>query len=139
MDKTLVMKFGGTSCWVCGCARLRGADHPRCETGLGARRRDLGDVWRDRPSPPIGFARRAGQAGFTPGDQSTLRQKHSPRLMRSLKMKHSANKQNQKLNFNSPLLVDLCNAIAVIGEATSRALDAVASLGERMSVRCWRR
>jgi bifunctional aspartokinase / homoserine dehydrogenase 1 len=32
-------------------------------------------------------------------------------------------------------LVDLCRAIAVLGEASPRALDAVASLGERMSVR----
>jgi aspartate kinase len=32
-------------------------------------------------------------------------------------------------------LVDLCRAISVLGEATPRALDAVASLGERMSVR----
>jgi aspartate kinase len=31
--------------------------------------------------------------------------------------------------------VELCEAIAVLGEATPRALDAVASLGERMSVR----
>jgi aspartate kinase len=31
--------------------------------------------------------------------------------------------------------VDLCRAIAVLGEASPRALDAVASLGERMSVR----
>jgi aspartokinase/homoserine dehydrogenase 1 len=31
--------------------------------------------------------------------------------------------------------VNLCQAIAVLGEATPRALDAVASLGERMSVR----
>jgi aspartate kinase len=32
-------------------------------------------------------------------------------------------------------LVDLCKAIAVLGEASPRALDAVASLGERMSAR----
>jgi len=31
--------------------------------------------------------------------------------------------------------VELCHAISVLGEATPRALDAVASLGERMSVR----
>jgi aspartokinase/homoserine dehydrogenase 1 len=31
--------------------------------------------------------------------------------------------------------VELCSAIAVLGEATPRALDAVAGLGERMSVR----
>lgn len=30
---------------------------------------------------------------------------------------------------------NLCNAIAILGEATPRALDAVASLGERLSVR----
>lgn len=29
----------------------------------------------------------------------------------------------------------LCNAVAVLGEATPRALDAIASLGERMSIR----
>ncbi|MGA7195300.1 MAG: aspartate kinase [Anaerolineales bacterium] len=33
------------------------------------------------------------------------------------------------------IFVDLCKAIAVLGEASPRALDAVASLGERMSVR----
>ncbi len=33
------------------------------------------------------------------------------------------------------IFVDLCKAIAMLGEATPRALDAVASLGERMSVR----
>lgn len=33
------------------------------------------------------------------------------------------------------LFVELCHAISVLGEATPRALDAVASLGERMSVR----
>ncbi len=33
------------------------------------------------------------------------------------------------------LLVNLCNAIAVLGEASPRAMDAVASLGERMSLR----
>ena len=31
--------------------------------------------------------------------------------------------------------INLCQAIAVLGEATPRALDAVAALGERMSVR----
>ena len=33
------------------------------------------------------------------------------------------------------LVVDLCKAMAVLGEASPRALDAVASLGERMSIR----
>lgn len=33
------------------------------------------------------------------------------------------------------VFVELCQAIAVLGEATPRALDAVASLGERMSIR----
>jgi len=33
------------------------------------------------------------------------------------------------------IFVDLCGAITLIGEASPRALDAVASLGERMSVR----
>jgi aspartate kinase len=40
-----------------------------------------------------------------------------------------------EINCLVQLFSDLCRAIAVLGEASPRALDAVASLGERMSVR----
>ncbi len=42
---------------------------------------------------------------------------------------------NQEIASLIANFVDLCRAIGVLGEATPRALDAVASLGERMSVR----
>jgi aspartate kinase len=41
----------------------------------------------------------------------------------------------QELNYLIGNFTNLCQAIAVLGEATPRALDAVAGLGERMSVR----
>ena len=41
----------------------------------------------------------------------------------------------QEINYLVGEFVNLCQAIAVLGEATPRALDAVAGLGERMSVR----
>lgn len=42
---------------------------------------------------------------------------------------------NQEIVHLIAEFLNLCRAIAVLGEATPRALDAVASLGERMSVR----
>ena len=50
-------------------------------------------------------------------------------------MKKSARETKQEINALILSFVDLCKAIAVLGEASPRALDAVASLGERMSVR----
>jgi aspartate kinase len=44
-------------------------------------------------------------------------------------------KTKQEIDVLILSLVDLCKAIAVLGEASPRALDAVASLGERMSLR----
>ncbi len=41
----------------------------------------------------------------------------------------------QEISYLISDFINLCQAIAVLGEATPRALDAVASLGERMSVR----
>jgi aspartokinase/homoserine dehydrogenase 1 len=67
--------------------------------------------------------------------ESTLRQKHFSAL--DSLVKDETLREQTKIEINSLILalIDLCNAIAVIGEASPRALDAVASLGERMSVR----
>ena len=67
--------------------------------------------------------------------ESGLRQKHfaaADSLVRDQKLLEST---KQQINCLIESLVDLCRAIAVLGEASPRALDAVASLGERMSVR----
>ncbi|MEP6894796.1 MAG: aspartate kinase, partial [Chloroflexota bacterium] len=67
--------------------------------------------------------------------ESTLREKHfsaADALIKDEKLREEANAEINSLIFS---FVDLCKAIAVLGEASPRALDAVASLGERMSLR----
>jgi bifunctional aspartokinase / homoserine dehydrogenase 1 len=66
---------------------------------------------------------------------ATLRERHfsaADALIQESKLREDT---KQQINCLIELLVDLCKAIAVLGEASPRALDAVASLGERMSVR----
>lgn len=66
---------------------------------------------------------------------STLREKHfavADALIKDEKLREAT---KQEINALILSLVDLCKAIAVLGEASPRAMDAVASIGERMSVR----
>lgn len=66
---------------------------------------------------------------------STLREKH---FAAAESLIQNSAKRNQVIAEIDDLifsLVDLCKAIAVLGEASPRAMDTVASLGERMSVR----
>jgi aspartate kinase len=66
---------------------------------------------------------------------ATLRERHSSPA--DILIHDEARREETKHQINGLVesLVDLCKAIAVLGEASPRALDAVASLGERMSVR----
>lgn len=76
-----------------------------------------------------------GRVDSLPIAESTLREKH---FAAAEALIHDANKREQiKQEINALILshVNLCKAIAVLGEASPRALDAVASLGERMNVR----
>jgi len=76
-----------------------------------------------------------GKVDSLPNAESTLREKHfaaADALIRDEKLCEATKGENNCL---IEYLVDLCRAIAVLGEASPRALDAVASLGERMSVR----
>ncbi len=67
--------------------------------------------------------------------ESTLREKHFASA--DAVIKDAALREATKAEINKLILsfVDLCKAIAVLGEASPRAMDAVASIGERMSVR----
>jgi aspartate kinase len=65
----------------------------------------------------------------------TLREKHFSAADALINAEDLRKDTKQQINCLIELLVDLCKAIAVLGEASPRALDAVASLGERMSVR----
>ncbi len=67
--------------------------------------------------------------------ESTLREKHFLAADTLIKDKKLSEATKAEINCLIELLIDLCRAIAVLGEASPRALDAVASLGERMNVR----
>jgi len=64
-----------------------------------------------------------------------LREKHFAAADALIKDEKLRETTRGEINCLIQLLVDLCRAIAVLGEASPRALDAVASLGERMNVR----
>ncbi|MCQ3935786.1 MAG: aspartate kinase [Chloroflexi bacterium] len=136
MSKTLVMKFGGTSV---GSA----------EALVGARQiiRDAKAGW-DRvvvvTSAMSGVTNLLldsaasashGRVDSLPQAESTLRAKHFAAADALLKDESLREATKSEINSLILALVNLCNAIAVLGEASPRALDAVASLGERMSVR----
>jgi bifunctional aspartokinase / homoserine dehydrogenase 1 len=75
-----------------------------------------------------------GQVDSLPDVESTLRRKHFSAADKLIKDEESCKETKAKIDFLIQSLIDLCRAIAVLGEASPRALDAVASLGERMSV-----
>ncbi|MFN8426335.1 MAG: aspartate kinase [Anaerolineales bacterium] len=136
MDKTLVMKFGGTSvgsadALACAVQIIRDAkrDWARVVVVTSAMS-GVTDLLLQSASLAA-----QGKLDSLPETESTLRQKHFAAL--DSLVKDETLREQTKTEINSLILslVDLCNAIAVIGEATPRALDAVASLGERMSVR----
>jgi bifunctional aspartokinase / homoserine dehydrogenase 1 len=67
--------------------------------------------------------------------ESTLKEKHfaaADALIKDEKLREATKREINELIF---LFVDLCKAIAILGEASPRAMDTVASIGERMSVR----
>src|SRR3990172_7805327 len=76
-----------------------------------------------------------GNIDLLPNAESTLKEKHfsaADALIKDQKLREST---KGEINCLIESLIDLCRAIAVLGEASPRALDAVASLGERMSIR----
>src|SRR5690606_33234732 len=67
--------------------------------------------------------------------ESILREKHFSAAQALIKNKSLLEETKNEINALIQIFVNLCNAIQVLGEASPRALDAVASLGERMSLR----
>ena len=76
-----------------------------------------------------------GNIESLPETESTLREKHFSVLDALITDAKRCEETKAEINNHIISLVDLCKAIAVLGEASPRALDAVASLGERMNVR----
>jgi aspartate kinase len=135
-QKTLVMKFGGTS--VGSAEALVGATQII---------RDAKQDWArvvvvtsamsgvtDLLLKSAALAAQ-GQVDSLPAAESTLREKHFAAADALIKDEQRCAEAKAEINTLIQSLVDLCRAIAVLGEASPRAMDAVASLGERMSVR----
>jgi bifunctional aspartokinase / homoserine dehydrogenase 1 len=76
-----------------------------------------------------------GNIDALPEAESTLREKHFSAVDALIRDAKHCEETKAEINTHILSFVDLCKAIAVLGEASLRALDAVASLGERMNVR----
>jgi len=76
-----------------------------------------------------------GEAAFIAQAERELLDKHTAIAKTLIESPAQQAQIRQELQHLSADFASLCRAIAMLGEATPRALDAVASLGERMSVR----
>ncbi|MEW6286348.1 MAG: aspartate kinase [Chloroflexota bacterium] len=132
--KRLVMKFGGTS--VGSVEALRAAANI-----VHAARREWQQVVVVTSAMSgitdllLEQARRAASGDITLLDEaaSRLLARHDEALHELIGDAARQTEVSERVRELTSRFVDLCQAIAVLGEATPRALDAVASLGERMS------
>jgi aspartate kinase len=136
MSETLVMKFGGTS--VGSAAALQNVVRIiRSAKQEWKRVVVVTSALAGVTNLLLDSAASAshGKVDTLSDAESTLREKHfaiADALIRDEKLREATKAEIKSLIGS---LMDLCKAIAVLGEASPRALDAVASLGERMSVR----
>jgi aspartate kinase len=133
--KTLVMKFGGTS--VGSAEALTNAaqivrdakrDWERVVVVTSAMS-GVTNLLLDSASLAA-----TGKVDTLPQAESTLRAKHFAAADALIPNEAARAKTKADIDTLIRSLIDLCRAIAVLGEASPRALDAVASIGERMSV-----
>lgn len=135
MQKTLVMKFGGTSvgsadALVNAVQIIRDAkkDWTRVVVVTSAMS-GVTNLLLDSAASAS-----QGKVDSLPAAESTLREKHFAAADALIKDEKLREQTKAEINALILSLVDLCKAIAVLGEASPRAMDAVASLGERLSV-----
>ncbi len=143
-NKTLVMKFGGTS--VGSVDALKSATQIIWDA-----KRDWGRVVvvtsamsgvtnllldsASLAAKSVGATHESPLQEHLQKAESTLKEKHfaaADALIKNEQLRETTKQEISDLIF---ILVHLCKAIAVLGEASPRAMDTVASLGERMSVR----
>lgn len=134
--QTLVMKFGGTSVGsskaMAGAAQIVKEAHaqwPRVAVITSA----LSGV----TNLLLESAARAaqGQTAHLPDAEQTLFANHQTIAVSLVPDEARRAAVMDEIGGLVRSFVELCHAISVLGEATPRALDAVASLGERMSAR----
>ena len=134
--QTLVMKFGGTSVGSANAlmkatqiVKDARAEYPRVVVITSAMS-GVTNLLLDSAALAS-----QGKVDSLPSAESTLREKHLAVADVLIKDEKLCEKTKQEIDGLILSLVDLCKAIAVLGEASPRAMDAVASIGERMSVR----
>ena len=134
--QTLVMKFGGTSVGSAD-ALIKAAqivkdarvEYPRVVVITSAMS-GVTNLLLDSAALAS-----QGKVDSLPSAESTLREKHFAAADALIKNEHLREVTKAEINVLIFSLVDLCKAIAILGEASPRAMDAVASIGERMCVR----
>ena len=136
MQKTLVMKFGGTSVGSVD-ALINATQIIRDAKKDWARVVVVTSAMSGVTNLLLDSAASAshGKVDSLPQAESTLREKHFAAADALIKDEKLRDQTKAEINALILSLVDLCKAIAVLGEASPRAMDAVASLGERMSLR----
>lgn len=135
-ERTLVMKFGGTSvgtaaamAQVVAIVRQSRADWPRLVVVTSA----LSGMTNLLLDSAVRAAGGQSQGIFLA--EARLRQAHFDIADTLISDPARRAQVRQEIGRLVGEFVQLCQAIGVLGEATPRALDAVASLGERLSVR----
>lgn len=133
---TLVMKFGGTSVGSAD-ALVSATQIVRDAFAEFSRLVVVTSAMSGVTNLLLDSASRAanGSTENLPGVEATLRAKHFDAADSLVRDESARDAVKQEIDALIHSLVDLCKAIAVLGEASPRAMDAVASLGERMSVR----
>ncbi|MCC6501074.1 MAG: aspartate kinase [Anaerolineales bacterium] len=136
-QKTLVMKFGGTS--VGSAEALARAiqiiREAKCDWDrivvVTSAMAGVTNLLLDSA------ASNAGKAHASPlqDAENKLRTKHFSAAEALIKDNAALEETKREINALIQVFVNLCEAIQILGEASPRALDAVASLGERMSLR----
>ncbi|MBE0683643.1 MAG: aspartate kinase [Anaerolineales bacterium] len=136
MQNTLIMKFGGTS--VGSADALK-----NCTQIIRDAKKDWNRVvvvtsaMSGVTNLLLDSAASAshGKVDSLSETEATLREKHFAVAAALIKDESLREQTKAEIDTLIQSLVDLCKAIAVLGEASPRAMDAVVSLGERMSVR----
>jgi len=134
--QTLVMKFGGTSVGSADAlmkatqiVKDAHAEYPRVVVITSAMS-GVTDLLLDSAALAS-----QGKVDSLPSTESTLREKHFAVADVLIKDEKLCEVTKREINDLILSLVGLCKAIAILGEASPRAMDAVASIGERMCVR----
>ncbi|MEW5830879.1 MAG: aspartate kinase [Chloroflexota bacterium] len=135
-QRTLVMKFGGTSVGG-GAAIAQAVEIIRRARAEWPNVAVVTSAMSGVTNLLLDTAHRAalGDVGGLEAAALSLHEKHFSAAEATLPERTTRDLLTKDIGQLIASFTDLCRAMAVIGEASPRALDAVASLGERMSVR----